>query len=251
MNVIRIEKMLDFINKQGAVSIKTLCKHFPDVTYMTVHRDLSVLEKEGAIIRIRGGVKAVNYRIEAEEPFGARKVENKDAKTAVAFKACNYVNAGDCIYIDSGTTGLAFAKAIPDTPVNVFTCAPNIAVELAQNNKINVTVCGGKLNKRSLTLCGKKAIEFFDDINIDTAFIATSGYTLETGFSCGSQDEAELKRSIIKKAKRVIILMDIDKVGRSLPYTFAKVEDVDIVISDKEFPKNILDGLVDADLQIV
>ena len=55
--------------------------------------------------------------------------------------------------------------------------------------------------------------------------------TVENGFTCGNYSEGEFKQLIIKKARRVVLLMDSSKIDKSLPYTFAEIGDVDAVIT--------------------
>ena len=43
MNQIRREKIRKYIQEKGAVSIKELTELFPDVSVMTIHRDLAKL----------------------------------------------------------------------------------------------------------------------------------------------------------------------------------------------------------------
>ena len=55
MNQLRREKIGKYIQEKGAVTVKELSALFPDVSLMTIHRDLEKLEQEGVINRTRGG----------------------------------------------------------------------------------------------------------------------------------------------------------------------------------------------------
>ena len=68
---------------------------------------------------------------------------------------------------------------------------------------------------------------------MDVAFISASGYSREGGFTCGYEEQAKRRRLLIEQARCVIILMDSSKVGKMLPYTFAKMEDVDYLVTDQ------------------
>ena len=92
------------------------------------------------------------------------------------------------------------------------------------------------INHDNLSVSGMQALRFIDDINIDLAFIVPSGCSLTAGFTCGNYSECELKRHIIGKARRVIILMDHDKLDRCLPYTFCTPSDVHSIITDGPLP---------------
>ena len=51
----RIEKIAELIDKRGKLSLEQLTEAFPNVSQMTLRRDLFQLEEEGLIIRVRGG----------------------------------------------------------------------------------------------------------------------------------------------------------------------------------------------------
>ena len=55
MNQLRREKIGKYIQEKGAVTVKELSALFPDVSLMTIHRDLEKLEQEGVISRTRAG----------------------------------------------------------------------------------------------------------------------------------------------------------------------------------------------------
>ena len=61
MNQIRRERIRKYIQEKGVVSVKEINSLFPDVSVMTIHRDLTKLEEERLIIRTRGGAMAANY----------------------------------------------------------------------------------------------------------------------------------------------------------------------------------------------
>lgn len=67
--------------------------------------------------------------------------------------------------------------------------------------------------------------------------LSTTGYSEKGGFSVGSYTECMLKRKVIQKAGRVILLMDRSKLGRTLPFTFAELEDIDVFICDGPLPQ--------------
>lgn len=70
--------------------------------------------------------------------------------------------------------------------------------------------------------------------------MTATGFIKDTGsFTCGSQSEAEVKRAVIKKADNVIMLLDSSKVNKKTPYTFAVLSDVNSMVVDKNFSKDL------------
>jgi DeoR/GlpR family transcriptional regulator of sugar metabolism len=80
-------------------------------------------------------------------------------------------------------------------------------------------------------------------MNIDVAVMATSGFSLSGGFTSGYLPEAQLKRKIIAKSALTIMLMDTSKIGRSHPFTFAALEEMDVLILDSQPPRELCDAL--------
>ena len=48
-----------------------------------------------------------------------------------------------------------------------------------------------------------------------------------------------LKRAIIASARRVIMLMDSSKLNSLLPFTFARLSDIDTFVTDSKAPESI------------
>lgn len=237
LNSIRREQILEFIKARKAVSLKELSQSFSYVSNMTLHRDLDYLENNGDIERVRGGAKYIDKETGSHEPaFVEREISNREKKDAVVKKALGLVHKGSSIYLDSGSTIMALSKIIEDEPLSVVTNSPNVALSFADKNFVNVTLCGGTLNKQNLSLCGSSAKETLEKINIDVAFLVASGYSRETGFTCGNDGETVIKNLVCKRARSVVLLIDSTKLDVVMPFTFATLCDVDYIVCDEQLP---------------
>ena len=74
------------------------------------------------------------------------------------------------------------------------------------------------------------------EINIDIAVMAASGYSTGSAFTSGRLAEAELKKRVIEKSVLTIMLLDSSKLTRRHPFTFATLDDVDILVGDVSLP---------------
>ncbi len=240
MNHERIERISELIQKRGRISLDELIERFPEVSSMTLRRDLLNLEESGVILRVRGGAISVReLSKKTEELFDKRHNQNVAAKKIIAQKAVKFIETEHSVFIDSGSTALYFVKELPDINYYVVTNGLSIAMELARRTMPSVTLIGGVLSSNNLATSGGMSKLFFEDINIDTAFLSATAFNEENGFSCGSQSESEIKKTVIAKAKKRIMLMDSSKVGKSMPFTFARLSDVDVLISDDGFPAEL------------
>lgn len=231
MNTIRREKIREYLEQKNAATLDELSELLPDVSIMTIHRDLTYLQNQGLVQKVRGGAQYVDGG--ASEPaFSAREIVNKHQKQEISKKAMPFLYDTNSVFIDAGTTMTSFVRLMPDLPVHIVTTSPNIALELVRKRKPVVDLCGGTLNKLNLTLSGSAAVEMISNVNIDTAFLVASGYSEEGGFTCGIESEARIKSLIIEKARRTVILMDTSKLGRLLPYTFSRLSGIDFLITE-------------------
>ncbi len=235
MNRLRREAILSFVESKNVASIKEICDFMPDVSLMTIHRDLDYLEERGLISKFRGGAKAIKQPGDAE--FNQRLKENNEGKITMAKKALALVQPHSSIFLDAGTSNLFLAREIEDIHLNIITTAPGIALELSRLTTPTITLCGGTFNRNNLSVSGENTMEMLRNINIDTAFIGVSGCSLQAGFTCGTEGDSSIKREIIRKARTVVLMVGSDKLRSLMPYTFARIEDADYIISDKELPE--------------
>ncbi len=234
----RREAINQYIQSRGEVQFKDLEEHFDYVSGMTIRRDLEFLERQGQIVRIRGGARSLaSLSMIKEAAYTQRQIANADAKDLIGQKAVSLLSQGRSIYIDSGTTCMSLARQLPDQSMFILTPAPNIALELIKNPSARVNLTGGQLNRETLTLSGFNAVEYVKTLNLDLAFIAASAFSPDNGFSCGDYLEAELKKLIIRKARQTAILMDSSKLGSSMPYTFARLTSIYALVCEQALPE--------------
>ena len=238
----RIEEIAELIDKRGKLTLKQLESHFPKVSQMTIRRDLMQLEEEGRIIRIRGGAMSVNeVEKTSGEPYTKKTTIHTDEKIAIAEKAAELIEEGISVFIDGGTTALYLAKEMPDVCCNVFTNGIAVAKELAKKKNVNINLLGGQLLRDNLSTVSSLAPIYFTDTNFEFAIMSAMAFTPESGFSCNSQAEADLLKLIRKKAKFLYMMLDSSKIGKIMPYTFARPKDVNVLITDEDFPTALKD----------
>ena len=58
----RRREINSYLQSKGVVTIAELITHFPGVSGMTIRRDLEKLEREGELVRIRGGARSLDRK---------------------------------------------------------------------------------------------------------------------------------------------------------------------------------------------
>ena len=248
----RLLLLKEFIDKNGKVTLHELECAFPNVSSMTLRRDLNRLEENNAVLRVSGGAISVNTVLRAKEAdFSERINYNTAEKLEIADKAVEIVEPNSCVFIDGGSTTTYFARALPDDNFYIITNAIVIAETILRKEKPTVTLLGGDLNLNTFITTCKSCSDFISSLNIQTAVMTATGFIKDSGaFTCGSQAEAEVKRSVMKKADRVIMLLDSSKVNKKTPYTFAELSDVNCMVVDKNFSKELKTAIENSGIKV-
>ncbi len=252
MNSERREIIRELLQNKPFISLHELEMRFPNVSSMTLRRDIEYFEELSEAIKVRGGARSMKFiTTSMEDTFSLRMNENVIAKEKVAYKAIAMIETGRSLFLDSGTTMLKLASLLPDERLTITTTGPNIAIELIKKSMPIVNIVGGMLNRDNISVSGNQSIRFLNDINIDVAFIVPSGMSAHDGLTCGNYIECELKKLIVEKARRVVVLMDTSKLDKSLPYTFCGIGDIDVIISERDLPADITRIAVENEVEII
>ena len=235
---LRQERMREHIEQKNVVTIRELQAMFPQVSLMTIHRDLDTLQRDGVIVKFRGGAKSV--RLTRDPEFNVRMRENNTGKQIMAEKALALIQPHASIFLDASTTNLALAKILPDINLNIVTTGPSVALELCRLHNPVVTLCCGTLNRKNLALSGQNTLKMLEDINIDLAFIGVSGCSVDAGLTCGTEGDMLVKRLVINKARTSVAMCGHEKFICLMPYTFANIADMDYMICDEEVPEALV-----------
>ncbi len=248
----RLELVRQLLAVRPYISLHELEEEFPEVSAMTLRRDIEFLEREGEAIKVRGGVRSMKFiTTTMEDSFSARLAENTEAKEKISLAAVPFLEPGRSIFMDSGTTMLRLAMQIPNERFSITTTDPNVALELVRVPRLMVNLVGGMLNRDNLSLSGAQAMKYLSDINIDIALITPSGLSPDNGFTGGNYTECELKKFVVEKARFVIVLVDHSKIDKNLPYTFSTFDQADVVITDGSLPEKVTRQAEDGNVRII
>lgn len=252
MAINRREMLVELVRREGEVSMAKLSKHFPDVSEMTLRRDLEYLDRMGQVVRVHGGAKSIESIVgKTEELYAQRLVHNVESKNVIARKALELLEPNTSLFLDSGTTTTALARIMPDKEFRIFTSGLTCALELARLQNSSVDLVGGTLNKVSLSTYGSRALHQLENVNFDITFLGVTGFTLKAGFTTGLLEDCQLKQGTMKKASKVVLLMDSSKIGKVKTYTFANLDDVDIVIVDDDIDEAYVEEIKKREVEVI
>ncbi len=247
----RRERIVDYINSEGTVTFSQLKETFPDVSEMTLRTDLKTLDQQHLIIRVHGGAKSVGFAVGTDDLLARRVGRRSAEKSVIAQKAVELVRPGHTIFIDSGSTTTALAAAMEDMDLLVFTNSLTVASELSRLEHTQTFVIGGHLNRYSKSTIGARAVEAVRLLTFDRVFLGVTGYQRGEGFSCGSDDEAVFKSTLVSRAHKCVVLMDSSKEGRPSTFRVCSLSNVNTVVSDGGLSNDFAAACEDAGVKLL
>ncbi|CAM2916394.1 DeoR/GlpR family DNA-binding transcription regulator [Paenibacillus sediminis] len=248
----RQEYILEQLEKEDRILVANLAKSL-GVTPETIRRDLDILEKEKKLKRVHGG--AVKYHQTNNEPHFEKKMNlNYDAKVAIGNKAAEYIQDGDTVMIDVGTTNIHLANAI--RAVRGVTIVTNsLAAAEVLNNRLEnkefegkVIVLGGVTNPAQKSIVGALTCKMLKDFRFDKVFLSCGGVTAE-GVTDYDLEESNVSTAMIERANQVFLMADSSKLGYESFYRICSISTIDYMICDQDMPSKWREQQLDTMLQ--
>ena len=106
----RINKIEEYLIRTKVASITELCSTF-NVSQNTIRRDINELCERGIASKVYGGIM-LNKENEVI-PYNKRSIRNLDEKITLAKLTSRFIENGETIYIDSGTSTVNILRYIP------------------------------------------------------------------------------------------------------------------------------------------
>lgn len=226
----RRKKILEYVEKQGKATVAEL-SHLIYASEPTVRRDLTEMARRGSIKKVYGGVMALTAA-DREIPMEQRAQAASAAKDAMARRACELVHDGDVVMLDGSSSAMAMVKYLTRfKELIVVTSGAKTAVALAEAG-IRTLCTGGTMKTRSFCYVGRRAQEFVEGINADILFFSCHGLSDDGRATDPSADEVDLRRVMMRHAKRRILLCDKSKLKKVYVYNLCTLDDVDELICE-------------------
>lgn len=232
MKINRIQAIYTHLKEVGSISIDELCERY-GVSKNTIRRDIAELAKDGLIHKVYGGITLAEQNAGTLELLSEQEDREAEIKKRIAKAAAGYVEAGDVIYIDSGTTTRHMIPFLARLPrVTVVTASLFVVNACAGHTNIHVICAGGLFYHPSNAFIGTPVIDCLEKCNIAKIFFSSTGVSLENGATNAVPPEAEIKRKLMEKTSRKYLLVDHCKFEKNALMTYGELKDFDVILSD-------------------
>jgi DeoR/GlpR family transcriptional regulator of sugar metabolism len=227
----RHAEMLQRLRQSGYVSVEEFAQEL-GVSEMTVRRDLNLLQEQGLIARHHGGASTTPDPGKAEIPYQLREAESVEQKERIGRAAAAFVQDGDVVILDAGTTPLQVALNLTQSRLTVITNGPPILDALSDRTDMSLISTGGMLRWESQSYVGPLTLRAIKSINANIAFITVTGLSLTKGLTTRNMDSAEVKRAMMGAAEKIVLVMDSSKMNKHTLTTVAMLNEIGILVTD-------------------
>lgn len=238
----RRQTILRLIQERSSVHVTELAGLL-DVSEGTIRNDLTALEEDQLIVRVRGGAIMRDGGAPLTT-FSARARVHFDAKRRIARWAAEMVEDGDAIALDASTTVLNIATFLQDRRgLTIITNGIEVARALAQNPSNTVILLGGILRSDGNAVAGTFGERMLDELHVQTAFVSCVGLTIDAGLTEADVLQAQIKRLLVQIALRVVLFADSSKFGQVGLVPFATIDQITHVVTDDGIAPEMIEDL--------
>lgn len=201
------------------------------VSVMTVRRDFEALAKQGLVTLVRGGA-ARNHGSATLYSLGLRQTKLPLEKERIGRFCASLVTEGATVFLDCGSTVQRIAQALRGHHL-VLTNALDAANILAEKDDVQTIMVPGVFEPAMRGYFGPMTIDFMDRFEVDFLFLGANGIDAAYGLTSPNYVDAETKRALIRRAKRVIVAADHTKLGQHDFERIARLETLSHIVTDR------------------
>lgn len=236
----RHRRILEILEENGAVSTAYLIEHM-GISSETVRRDLLFMEKAKLLQRVHGGAVALN-KMKEQTKLRERLSESRKEKTELSLNAASFINDGDTLFIDCGSTCAALAEVLADKKahVNIVTNSIDVFEILKKSKAAELILCGGLFGESENAFYGDLTVEMISGMHFGKAFISPSAISLKHGIFDYENDFISIQKKVIEVSNEVFVLADSGKFEKTALLKLDDVKPEYTYITDSSLPPGIL-----------
>ena len=239
-------------NLQSELKAKTLT---PDLARALLEDMLIIREMEEMIVKLRAGaydpLATFNYR-------GPTHVSVGQEGTAVG--ACSALLIRDKItsthrgHGESLAKGTVAIRAMDEDQLRGRVPGTTAAsrkdlLQAALEQHVYRTI--GELFGKDEGIVGPLTTPLLDQLHFDTAFMGSIGVSLDDGLTTTDPGEAFTKKLVVEKARRVVVLADSSKIGKTSFSHAGDWDQMDILVTDRKVASRFVKSLKKKSVRVI
>lgn len=170
----------------------------------------------------------------------------------IANQAAREVRSGEVVFIDAGPMAAYLADALGQTRgITVITNSMLVLENLKNRSEITLVGTGGVLRISSQAFVGPTAEHAIREMRVDHLFLTVTGVSVNFGLSHTNISEVTIKQTMIRSARRVVLLADHSMFDSESTIQVAPFNVVHCLITDDALPASARVQISQLGIQVV
>ena len=243
----RQNKILTLLAKEKKMEVAALSQLL-GVSQVTIRKDLDQLENRGLVVRNHGFA-----RLNDSDDINQRLAMHYDIKQKIAGAACQLIENGETVMVESGSCCALLALEIAKTKkdVTIITNSAFIGEYIRKSGDCKIILLGGQYQREAQVMVGPMTRKCAELFFVDKLFIGIDGFMAESGFTGNDFMRCEVVRDMAKQANTVIVVSDSSKFSQKGTVRLLTMSEVSYVFTDDEILPEHEQILIESGIQVV
>lgn len=216
----RQQVILNLLAEKQTIKIQDVVE-LTNASESTIRRDLTELENDHKLERIHGGATTRGRKLH-EPSITDKTSKNLQEKMRIAKYAATFIQEGDCIFLDAGTTTFQMIPYLRNKRVVVVTNGLT-HVEALIEHEVTTYLTGGYVKGKTRALVGPQTIQSLQNYRFDKCFLGANGFDIAFGYTTPDPEEAAVKHQASVLAKNTYVVADHTKYRQ---VSFSKIDEL-------------------------
>ncbi len=223
----RRRTILDILSKEEKITADILASRL-NVSPLTIRRDLLYWESKNKVVLAYGKITLK----ESIHVFNNELSDIENRKNSIAKKACEFIDDGDTVFINTSSTALLILRYLKDKKVNIITNNAN-AVFFPKDYRVNILLTGGELREPKESMTGEFALSTISKVTANKCIIGCSGITSSIGITTKVLAEVPINEQMLKNTTGMkLVLADSSKINHNDSFVSSSLDSIDYLITD-------------------
>lgn len=243
----RTNQILSLLAEESRLEVNVIAEKL-GVSSVTIRKDLDELEQRGIIKREHGFAVIANV-----DDISGRLAYHYEEKWKIASRACELVNDGDTIMIESGSCCAIFADVLTTCKkdLTIITNSAFIADYIRRKSNYQIILMGGIYQQDSQVMVGPMVRQCAENFWVSLFFIGIDGHSEKTGFTNQDQMRAQAVRDMARQADKVVVLTESKKFLHHGTVPMNLKNQIKIVITDSNISNETVNYLRQSNVEVI
>ncbi|OUS71082.1 DeoR family transcriptional regulator [Pseudoalteromonas sp. A601] len=249
----RQQLIIDILEKSQFASVRSLTQQL-NASEATIRRDITKMAKRGEITKIRGGAESANKEKKknqiASTSFSVDKTKQADTKRLIAKRAVELCSDADSIIINGGSSTYMMGEFLCSLQLNILTNSFVLANYITENSDNQVSLPGGEIYRDQGIILSSYESDTIENYRATMMFMGTPGIG-EFGVMESDPLLIRSEQKLKKQTEKLVILADSTKLGQHSNFIFCPLSEVDILITDSNADKKLIQDFENLGIQVI